>query len=290
MKSAPAAVVNFLNAGVKGICFDLYTITLQSGTVLRWTDADIDITDSGNTFVRGPALKRTRCKWARGIQVDTVTVDAENPNLMIGSLSLPMFAAAGGFEGATVQIDLAYFDLNATYIGALPKHFLGTVADVSPSRMGAKLVVKSGLGKLSQQMPTDTYQAACANNLYDSNCGANRASFTVAGTVSAVSAGSNPSITVTFASSVAASYFDLGSLAFTSGANSGVGRTVQTQTGSGTSVSIQFARPFPFAISVGDTLSASAGCDKTMTTCSDKFSRITFYRGTPFIPVVETAA
>lgn len=290
MKTGPAPLIAFLNSGQKATCFDLYTITLQSGTVLRWTDADIDITDSGNTFVRGPALKRTRCKWARGIQVDTVTVDAENPNLIIGALALPMFAAAGGFENASVQIDLAYFDLNATYIGALPKHFLGTVADVAPSRMGAKLVVKSGLGKLSQQMPTDTFQAACANNLFDSNCGATRASFTVAGTVTAVSAGSNPSLTITFASSIAATYFDLGSLAFTSGANSGVARTVQTQTGSGTSVSIQFARPFPFAVSVGDTLSASAGCDKTLTTCSAKFNRLTFYRGTPFIPVVETAA
>jgi uncharacterized phage protein (TIGR02218 family) len=156
--------------------------------------------------------------------------------------------------------------------------------------MGAKLTVKPATAKLSQQTPFDTYQAACANNLYDAKCGKSRAAYTVAGTVTAVGTGSNPAIAVTFASSLVASYFDLGICTITGGANAGISRTVQVQTGTGTAVTLQFARPFPLTLAVGDTLAASAGCNKTLTTCGTKFNNLIRYRGTPFIPVVETAA
>ena len=290
MKSAPTSLVAFLNSGAKtAVRFDLYTITLQSGAVLRWTDADIDIPDSGNTFTRGPVITRSKVKESRGVTVGNMTVTLASPSFSINGQALPIFAAAGGFEGAWVRLDIAHFDTSMAYQGALPNHFYGKVATATPSRMGVVLDVKAGTHLLSQQIPAQVYQAACPLNLYSTECGVNRASKTVTGTVSAVGAGSNPSLTVSFSSSIAASNFELGALAMTSGLCAGISRTVQKQTGSGTSVTLSFARPFPFTIAPGDTVSASAGCDKTVTTCANKFSNTLRFGGTPFIPVVETA-
>ena len=289
MKTATAQLTTFLNSARQALMFDLWTITLQSGTVLRWTDADVDITLlDARKFVRGPIITRDRVKWTRGLEVDQLKAVFSGPPVLVDGKALPGFAAVGGFDGAAVLLERVYLNDAGVAQGSIV-WFPGTVADVYPSRMGAELSIKSQLTQLGQQLPRNLYQAQCLNDLYDGNCAAVRASFTVNGMVAAIGVGSNPAITCTMASSVAARFFELGSCKFTSGANTGIARTVQAQPASGTSVVFSFSRPLPFAITVGDTFAAVAGCDKTMGTCSGKFANLGRFRGLPFVPVPETA-
>jgi uncharacterized phage protein (TIGR02218 family) len=288
MKTADAQLIAFLNSAAQCLTFDLWTITLQSGSIVRWTDADIDILDNGYTFTRGPIITRSRCKWSRGIEVDHLTLTLAGSTVTVDAQLLPTFAAAGGFDAAKVRLDRVYFDIDMVKQGTLAHFFDGEVSNLTPARMGAKLSVKSALAQLQQKLPRNTYQAACMNSLFDSNCGINRAANTRTGTVTAVAAGNNPTLTVSFSSSIASGWLDLGISTITRGANTGISRTIQAQTGTGTSVTLQFSRPFPFALSIGDTLSATAGCNKLVTTCGDKFNNLIRFRGQPFIPAPET--
>jgi uncharacterized phage protein (TIGR02218 family) len=287
-KIATAALTTFLNSARQALQFDLWTFTLGSGTQLRWTDADTDLTTlDARTFVRGPVLTRDRVNWKRGIEVGQCKVTMAGPSVLLDGRALPAFAAAGGFDGCTASLERAYLNDAAVMQGSLV-WFAGAVADVTPSRMGCELLLKDPLTQLSQHLPRNLYQAGCLNDLYDSNCAVNRASFTVAGTVSAVGTGSNPTVTVSMASSVPARRCELGAVKFASGQNAGLSRTVQGQPASGTSITFAFSRPFPFAIAVGDTITAAAGCDKAQATCSGTFGNLARFRGQPYIPVPET--
>jgi uncharacterized phage protein (TIGR02218 family) len=291
MKTCTPELAAFLNAARQGLAFDLWTFTLQSGFVLRWTDADIDIAIAGGQFVRGPIISRDRVKCARGLEVDQLGVTLSSPTQLIGSQALPQFAVLGGFDGAAVQLERVYFDTSGAapvLVNGALLLFVGTVSDTLPSRMGAKLTVKSQLAQLQQQLPRNVYQAPCMNNLFDSNCGVNRAANTVSGSITSIGTGSNPTLTVSLQGTASAGYFDLGIVKMTSGVNEGIGRTVQAQGGSGNSITLQFARPLPFALAVGDTFTATAGCNKPVTTCGNKFNNLIRFRGQPFIPVPET--
>lgn len=287
MKTAAPALVTFLNTARQALQFDLWTFTLASGTVYRWTDADVDIKIDTRTFTRGPIITRDKVKWTRGIEVGQLKATLSGPVVLVDGQPLPAFSAAGGFDAASVALERVYLNDAGVVQGALV-WFTGVVADVLPSRMGCELVVKSPLTQLNQQTPRNLYQAGCLNDLYDSNCALNRAAHTVTGTISAVAAGNNPALTVTLATAVPARWAELGVLRFTTGANAGLGRTVQIQAGVGTGLVLQFPRPYPFAVTVGDAFTLTAGCDKTVGTCQSKFSNLLRFRGQPYIPVPET--
>jgi uncharacterized phage protein (TIGR02218 family) len=72
---------------------------------------------------------------------------------------------------------------------------------------------------------------------------------------------------------------------FTSGQNVGARRTVKSSYASGLTIAL----PLPNPVSPGDVFQVSAGCDKTHTTCKNKFDNINRFRGFPWIPKPETA-
>lgn len=243
--------------------------------------------DITQQFTRGPVVKRDRVKWVRGIEVDQLKVSLFGPTVQVDGNALPAFAAAGGLDGAAIQLERTYLNDSGVNQGSLV-WFTGVAADVYPSRMGAELIVRGQLTQLSQQLPRNLYQSACLNDVYDASCAVAKASFTVTGTVTAVGSGYNPAITVSVPTALAARWAELGICKFTSGANNGLSRTVQAQPASGLSVTLQFSRPFPFPVSAGNTLTLRAGCDKTAATCLAKFNNLLRFRGQPYVPAPET--
>jgi uncharacterized phage protein (TIGR02218 family) len=169
-------------------------------------------------------------------------------------------------------------------VGAL-LWFVGRVADIVCDRYAAQITVKSDLELLDVQVPRDVYQAGCLNTLYDAACGKARAGYVATSTA----AGATDARRITFAHSLAqaAGYFELGVCTFTSGANTGVSRTVKTHT-TGAPGYVTVLQPWPFAVASGDAYSIYPGCDKTRATCNSKFSNLGRFRGMPFIPAPET--
>ena len=282
MKTANTALTNLLAANDTFLMADLFTFTLITGDVYRWTTADIDINYSGNIYKSGSSLiKCGTTKNILGIEVDTLSVTLfPSATDTISNIKLSTAILSFGFlDNAKLELRKCFLTDWSTPIGDLIL-FMGTVSDIVGTGTQIDISVKSKLEVLNAQVPRNLYQASCMNLVYDTICQANKSSVTVTG-----SATSGTVSTVSSSVYLSDGYFDLGVLTFTSGLNSGIKRTVKKFAGS----VFTFSLPLPFAPSSGDTFSVFPGCDNTMATCSSKFGNLIHFRGMPFIPVPETS-
>lgn len=78
-------------------------------------------------------------------------------------------------------------------------------------------------------------------------------------------------------------YFDFGVITFTSGNNSGLSMEVRSYVPK----QITLQLPMPYPLQVGDTYTMHAGCDKSVTTCHDRFSNVVNFRGEPYLPGID---
>ena len=88
-------------------------------------------------------------------------------------------------------------------------------------------------------------------------------------------------------------WYDLGVVTFTSGANTGVSRTVKQfipGIDSTLLATLTFTLPWPHPITSGDLFTIYPGCNKQKSTCaSSKFNNLQHFSAEPYIPVPETA-
>jgi uncharacterized phage protein (TIGR02218 family) len=262
---------------------DLFTFTLASGTVLRFTSADMAVTVNGHTFSdTGPLITRGSTRTAVGLEVDVldVKVRADATHLVDG-LPFVLAARTGAFDGAEVSLERAFGPAWNQPMIATVDLFAGRTADIDYDN-GLTIPVKSHTELLDAPVPGNIYQPSCMNTLYDAACGIDRAARMQAG---AVTGGTANSITTNLTSRPEG-YFALGVLAFTSGANSGVTRSVKWDV----SGSFDFALPLPSPPSAGDAFTVVPGCDRMQSTCESKFNNKIRFRGQPYIPAPETTA
>ncbi len=291
MKTAPSQLITLLNSlgGAQSVCVaDIYTITLQNGTILRYTSADIDIRSGGYTFTsRDLKVDRSKIKWSVGVQVDelSVTLWGDSSNLML-SRPFVALAAVGGLDGATLQLDQVFMADWSAATGdltnyTLPKQFYGLVSDVACSRNQVKLTVKSKLQLLKIQMPRNVFTPPGIHTVYDAGCGLNPSSFADSGTVTS----STPLILTVSGLTQPTGWLDGGYLLWSTGANSGVTCSIKSYV----PPLITLAKPLLDVPAAGDTFTAHAGCDYLQTTCSIKFGNLTRFRGFPYIPAPEVS-
>jgi uncharacterized phage protein (TIGR02218 family) len=281
MKTASNELKTLLNGSQQFAMADLLTITLKSGSVLRYTSADIPLTANNYTFTTFN-FKRGKTRLVAGIEVDTLdlTLYGDDSTLIFGQ-AYPRFAQNGGFDGASVRLERAFMPEWGQPVTGTLWMFSGRIAEVWPSRTTVKVAVKSDLEILNTPMPRNLFQPKCGNMLYDSGCAVSKAAFKVSGTVAAGSTRS----AIKSALTQSASWFTGGTITFTSGPNVGVTRTVKTFLAGEFTTAI----PLPFAPTVGDTFDALPGCDKALLTCDLKFNNKPRFRGFPYVPVPETA-
>lgn len=282
-ESSAGALAAFLNSATQTYMADLFTITLSGGAVIRYTSADMAVTVNGNTFNLGPVIKRGNTKLAVGISVDSLGVTlAADATVLINSIPLLQFIAAGGFDGARLALDRAFTSApGAAWIGVLPL-FQGRISDTQASRYEASITVNSDSELLNVMVPRNVYQPGCGNTLFDGACGLSKAAYGVA--LTAISATDAPKTTFNSAAGQAAGWFALGFAVGVTGANAGVGRTIKAFS-AGAITTIQ---PWPSAVVAGDTFAVYPGCDKTQGTCSGKFGNVARFRGHPYVPAPET--
>lgn len=282
MKTANAALTNMLSANDTFLMADIFTFTLVTGDIYRWTSADIDITYLGNVYKSGGSLiKRGTIKNTVGVEVDTLSIALfPSPLDLISNIKLSTAILSFGFlDNAKLELRKCFFTDWATPIGDLIL-FMGTVADIVGTGTQIDVNVKSKIEVLNAQVPRNLYQASCMNSVYDTICQANKSSVTVLGSVIG---GTVSSLTSSINQSD--SYYSLGVLTFTSGLNIGVKRTVKSYV----SGLFTFSLPLPFSPVSGDAFSVYPGCDNTKSTCSSKFNNLIHFRGMPYIPVPETS-
>lgn len=268
MKSATAGLITLLNSR-SFVMADLYEFTLRSGTVVRYTSADIDVVYSGNTYSSvGPRLKRGRTKIVLGIEVDELNIEVfpRSTDLLNGTPFLQALRS-GALDGARLVLRRAFKSSWSDSATEAMIQFSGRVSEMELSRFGAQIQVKSDTELLNVQMPRNLYQPTCLNTLYDSNCGVVKATYEVTGQVTA---GSTQSSLNTNLSGYPNGWFSLGTIEFLSGANSGVKKSVREFLSGVVSLTVPLVG-MPVA---GDTFKILPGCNKLQSTCGNTVERV----------------
>ena len=178
----------------------------------------------------------------------------------------------GRFDGAEVQVLRIDWSNPSAGAEVVTAGRLGAVS-TGPLRFEAEVVTPSA--QLNQQV-IDTYTPGCRVALFSAKCGVASAGFTQAHSVTAVTSRAQFTCAIGEASGWAA----YGRVTFTSGANNGAVRQVRAQVGG----VITLWEPLAVLPTIGDTCDITAGCNRQLSTCRDKFSNVANFRGFPTVP------
>jgi uncharacterized phage protein (TIGR02218 family) len=259
---------------------DLWTITTISGTALRWTSADVPITNGGLTFLCGPIIKRGCTRSTSTLEVDALDVTIETgESVTLAGIPLAHAAANGALDGATVKLERAFMQTWGV-VSATVHLFEGRVASIDPTHTEVAIKVKSALEALDSKWPRNIYQPACCHQLYSPGCGASRNSYLENG-----AAAGGTTTQINWPNSRANGYYDQGVIVFTGGQNAGARRTIKSSNSAGLTISMPLAYP----VKAGDAFQIAPGCDKLQSTCGNKFNNLQRFRGFPYVPVPEMA-
>lgn len=304
--------------------FDFYTFVLTDGTMLRYGTAQFTIGADDATIWNPDALDGsgglwfngitwapsdmgargdfgTIGHWGLGLDADTFSlVYVPEPVDPITGATFPdkingvpwlKAARAGALYDADCIVSTAYFDAMPT--GPIPPGGVspvgtlvttrGIVGTVDVSDNGAIIGVADYRQMASRNMPRTLYQAGCRHRLFDSRCTLVAATFTETGTLAGGSSGTALISTLPLPAPGGSDTYELGVLTMTSGDNDGFKRLVVRWDGASV---LTLLSPFPYAVAEGDTFSVSAGCDKTLATCT-AFGNEDNFGGEPFIPLPE---
>jgi uncharacterized phage protein (TIGR02218 family) len=280
MKTASPALLALLASGQ--FCYaELFTLTLASGTVLRWTSADTALAYGGHTFSPWP-LKRGSVRTVLGVQVDSLALTLYGTvDDVVAGQPLPQLAERGGFDAARVLVERLIMPTWGDTSAGTVHVFQGRVASCEPSRTQVALTVNSDLELLNIKLPRNLYQAGCRHTLFDAGCALSKAAHAVTGQVTANGTAINIYTDLTGGND----YYALGTVEFLSGANAGEIRTVRSNTAG----MLVLLGPLPQAPQAGDAVAAWPGCDKTQQTCQNRFGNKANFGGFPFIPQAEQA-
>ena len=134
-------LISWLQSATEIRMADLYTITLTSGTVLRYTTWDANLTVLGNTFLSGPPhIKRSQIEEKLGLDVSALDLEiSASLSDTINGVPVLQLIANGAFDGATLRIDRLFMDSLGVQIGTVVR-FSGIIGEVDEvSRTTAKL-------------------------------------------------------------------------------------------------------------------------------------------------------
>lgn len=289
---SPGHLVAWLLNNKEAKPIDLWSITLQNGTELLYSGADVAVTVNSKTYSLGPHFERERVSQRMGVSVDSMRVSVVATDAdTINGVPFLRAVAQDAFRGADVSVAWCFLDM-ANQPQGMVGGFAGRFGDVTgATRHKATFTVRSKLSLLDTQVPGEVYQPGCKNRLFSGRCGVSEASFTVSGTVASATA-DRRQITSTSAAVIAkpTGWAALGTLRFTSGPNNGQSRPVRVHTLAGGVATLQAIYPFPFIPLAGNTFQLLAGCDKTYSTCSTKFANGVRFRGEQFVPPPESIA
>ena len=248
-----------------------WVVERSDGVRLGFTDHDRALAVDGVACEATTGLQGSEARTALGLGADAQDVEGAFSSDAIREADV----VAGRFDGARVHVwnvDWRTGDARmerTAVLGEVTHESVGGGID-GEGRFRAEL---RGLSSLLDQSVMRRFNRRCDADLGDARCGVNLAavSVTVAQVIDATTLrlaglGDHPD-----------DHFAHGRLLMRSGANEGVG--VEIVASRGAEVSLWQA--LPLDVAPGDAGEATAGCDKTFTTCRGKFANHLNFRGFP---------
>jgi uncharacterized phage protein (TIGR02218 family) len=274
MRVIPSELQTRLSSGVTTLC-NCWRITRRDGTVLGFTDHDEDVLLDELICGAGTGLMGSEAVAQLGLAVAGAEISGA---LAADSLS-EADLAAGRYDAATVELFLV--DWSEPSLSVLMSK--GVIGEVR--REGQAFTAETrGLADRLNQVSGRLYTAACSADLGDARCTIDLTEPAFAGSGSIAALNGTSSFFVTGLDAFADAWFTAGKLAFTSGANAGLAMEIKNHRVTGADVAIELWQAMPEALAAGDAFTVTAGCDKRLATCRDRFNNAVNFRGFPHIP------
>lgn len=274
MRSLPSALAGHIAGSTTTLAW-CWRLTRRDGLRLGFTDHDRDLVFDGTIFEAAAGFTASEIREAVGLGVDNLEVESALSSARLREDDI----VSGTYDDARVEIWRVNWQspaqrvlMRAGSIGEIRRNGLAFTAEVR------------GLSHYLQQDTGRVLQFGCDADLGDSRCKVSLASPAYHGVGSIVAPASPRLFTVDGFTDFPINWFARGLLTFTSGNNSGRTYEVKRHTVAVDAVTMELWQEPARPIMAGDTFSASAGCDKQLTTCSAKFSNAANFRGFPHMP------
>jgi len=274
MRSIPAALQAKLDTGATTLC-RCYVLTRRDGLVQGFTDHDCDVVLNGVACRAGTGLTASEATARLGLAVDGAEIAGALADESITEADL----AAGRYDAAAVETWLVDWSEPALAV-LLAKD---TIGEVRREANAFTAELRSLADRLNQESGR-LYAAACSADLGDARCTIDltQPAFRGSGTVAALAGVST--FTADGLSAFAGGWFAEGRLSFTGGANAGLAVEVKSHVVAGGTVTLTLWQAMPEPLAPGDAFVVTAGCDKSLATCRDRFANVVNFRGFPHIP------
>jgi uncharacterized phage protein (TIGR02218 family) len=251
-----------------------WRFTRLDGAVFGATDHDAELLFDSVTYLPASGLDAVSFETNSGLAPGRAAAE--------GAVSLEFLNGAdvdaGLWDGA--RVDIWRVDWRAVEHRLLI--WSGSLSEVSRSgqSFSTELVsLKAGLERRIGRV----YSRRCDADVGDARCGVDLATpeFAATGTVASLSG--RQTFTSPEFEAFESDWFTGGRLEWTSGANAGFAARIVRHTGG----EIEIFGALKAAIAIGDAFDATAGCDKSFTTCREKFTNAARFRGFPHMPGPE---
>jgi uncharacterized phage protein (TIGR02218 family) len=272
-RNIPAALVTHINQGGTSLC-ELIKITPTVGAVLAFTDHIQNLTVDGQLYLSRPGMRVSEVKSGLKMEIDTSQAQGF---FQTGVITLADILK-GKFRDAIFERRFANYDSASSGGYTYQSGQIGRV-DVADNSFTVEL--RGLIQKLSQPVGRVTSRMCDVQRVGDARCKFNLASihyidgtpFTQTLTVSSVFSANVFEVSSGYNVSYSESWFEGGYLTWNSGNNAGYTADIARSLIQSPPTTLEFTLMMqPGAdIQIGDTFTATAGCDRFATTCQNKF-------------------
>ncbi|KQP38264.1 beta tubulin [Methylobacterium sp. Leaf104] len=274
MRDLPPDLAAHLAGGATTLCH-CWALTRRDGARLGFTDHDRDLSFGGLTYAARSGLEAAEASAELGFAIGGGEVAGA-----LSAAGLTDADIAGGlYDAASVETWLVDWSRPETRLLLE----IGTVGEVR--RAGSAFVAE--LRGLMDQLDAErgrTYRATCGADLGDARCRVDRADprFATTGTVLAVPEPGR--LDVSLAGTFAPGWFAGGRLAWTGEGQAGQEAEIRDQAGATGTIRLDLWQAPPRPVAPGDRFRLTAGCDKRLATCREKFANVPNFQGFPHLP------
>lgn len=274
MRVIPPGLQAHLDAGATTLCW-CWRLTRKDGQVFGFTDHDRDLTFEGTLFEAASGLTASEVREAVGLAVD----DQEVSGALTSDRLTESDLSAGRYDDAAVELYRANWqDVSQRLLVRT-----GSIGEVrsGPNAFHAEV---RGLAHYLQQKRGRLYQYACDADVGDARCGVDlsQTPFRGSGNVSEIL--SPRRFKATGISGFGGGWFSRGILTWQAGGNAGLQGSVLLHEKVAGSDIVELWQDPAAPIQLSDSFVVTAGCDKHLATCRDKFANGVNYRGFSLMP------
>ncbi len=274
MKVLPPGMQEHLDSGGTTLCW-CWRLTRPDGLILGFSDHDRPLSFEGTIFEAFTGFTASEIKDSVGLNVDDLDVAGALRSQSLNEDDL----ASGNFDDARVEI----FRVNWQDVSQRVLMRTGSLGEIKRNGTAFTAEIR-GLSHYLQQPKGRLIQYGCDADLGDGRCGIDLDDPAFKGT-GAVTTGEGRRIAIVSGiEAFSSQWFTRGLLRWTNGANNGQSAEVKRHMNTGGEVRLELWQNAAFDIQAGDGFSVTAGCDKQLATCRDRFANVLNFRGFPHIP------